>query len=109
MLDAHVIHACYSLHMTKRIHLVVREDEKERYRRSAERAGVSLSEWLREAAREKMASEDEERRIASLDELVAFFAECDARHEGEPAEPDWDEHERVIESSIRSGAAEGDG
>lgn len=87
--------------MKDRIHLVVREDEKERYRRSAERAGMSLSEWLRDAAREKLAIEARETRIESPEELDAFFAECDAK-ETEP-EPDWEEQERRIEESMRAG------
>ncbi|MGH7564770.1 MAG: plasmid mobilization protein [Gemmatimonadota bacterium] len=94
--------------MKDRIHLVVREDEKERYRRSAQRAGVSLSEWLREAAREKMASDTPERLIDTVEELRAFFAECDARHEGEGAEPDWEDHKKVIAASVRSGLAGAD-
>lgn len=91
--------------MNDRIHLVVREDEKARYRANARRAGLSLSEWLREAAREKLARTSRERRIETLRDLDAFFAECDVRHEGEGPEPDWEEHEKVIEASIRSGLA----
>lgn len=86
-----------------RIHLVVREDEKERYRKSAERSGLTLSEWLREAAREKLVSEASEKRIETLEELEAFFEECDARPDGEGPEPDWEEHKRRIEESMRPG------
>ncbi|MBW3661374.1 MAG: hypothetical protein KY397_07060 [Gemmatimonadetes bacterium] len=91
--------------MKDRIHLVVREDEKERYRTSAERAGVSLSEWLREAAREKLNRASTGRRLETVEDLEAFFAECDARHDGEGPEPDWEEHKKVIEASMRSGLA----
>ena len=84
---------------------MVREDEKERYRASADRGGLSLSKWLREAAREKLARESEERRLETVEDLDAFFAECDARHEGEGPEPDWEDHKKVIEASMRSGAA----
>jgi len=89
--------------MRDRINLVVREDEKERYRASADRAGVSLSEWVREAAREKLARESRGRRLDTVEDLRSFFAECDARHAGEGPEPDWEDHEQVIEDSIRSG------
>lgn len=89
--------------MKDRIHLVVREDEKERYRASADRMGVSLSEWVREAAREKLARESHGRRLDSVEDLRSFFEECDIRHEGEGSEPDWAHHKRVIEASIRSG------
>lgn len=94
--------------MKDRIHLVVREDEKERYRKSAERSGVTLSEWLREAAREKLASEASEKRIETLEELEAFFAEIDADPDGQGPEPDWEEHERRIEESMRSGLPDPD-
>jgi len=56
--------------MSDRIHLMVKEAEKERYRREAEREGLSLSEWL----------------------------SCDRRERG--TEPDWNEHRRLIEESI---------
>lgn len=94
--------------MTDRIHLVVREEEKERYRRSAEEAGLTLSEWLREAAREKLASKAYAGRIKTVEDLDAFFAECRARHEGEGPEPDWEDHKKAIEASIRSGIAGAD-
>lgn len=90
--------------MTDRIHIVVREEEKERYRRSAEEAGLTLSEWLREAAREKLASKHAG-RIKTVEDLDAFFAECRAGHEGEGPEPDWEDHKKAIEASIRSGTA----
>lgn len=90
--------------MTTRIHIVVDEEEKERFRRRAEREGKTLSAWLRDAAREKLRQEGP-LRLDTLKELRAFFAACDAR-EGR-AEPDWEEHRRVIEGSARSGAAEG--
>ena len=90
--------------MTSRIHIVVDEEDKERFRRQAEREGKSLSAWLREAARARLS----ERRESALDtgeELRAFFEACDDR-ESAP-EPDWEEHRRVVERSARSGAAEG--
>lgn len=90
--------------MTSRIHIVVDEEDKERFRRQAEREGKSLSAWLREAARARLS----ERRASALDtaeELRAFFEACDDR-EAAP-EPDWEEHRRVVERSARSGAAEG--
>lgn len=89
--------------MTDRIQLLVEEAEKERFRRRAEREGKSLSEWLREAAREKLAVAEERARLDSRDELRAFFEACDRREEGR--EPDWEEHRRVIGESIRGAPA----
>lgn len=89
--------------MMARIHIVVDEEEKERFRCCAEGEGKTLSEWLREAAREKLRQEGP-LRLDSLEELRAFFASCDARERRD--EPDWEEHRRVIEGSARSGVAE---
>ncbi|MDX1673964.1 MAG: ribbon-helix-helix protein, CopG family [Longimicrobiales bacterium] len=88
--------------MTERIHILLDGAEKERFRRWAEREGKSLSEWLREAAREKLAAARQGRSLDSREALEDFFEGCDARERGE--EPDWESHRRVIEDSIRSGA-----
>lgn len=89
--------------MTSRIHIVVDEEEKERFRRQAEREGKSLSAWLREAARARL-SENEGAGLDSAEQLRSFFEACDDR-ESAP-EPDWQEHRSVIERSARSGAAD---
>ena len=62
--------------------------------------GKSLSSWFREAADEKLAA-NPPLRLETREELRAFFDACDARETSE--EPDWVEHRRVIQSSIRSG------
>lgn len=87
--------------VTDRIHLVVEEADKERYRREAEREGVSLSEWLRDAARRKLAEADARAELDTLEKLRDFFAACDRRERGR--EPDWQEHRRVIEESLGGG------
>jgi len=88
--------------VSTRIHVVVDEAEKERFRRRAARRGMTLSAWLREAARERL---ERERRVTldTLEALGDFFDACDGREGGE--EPDWEEHRRVIERSAASGAA----
>lgn len=90
--------------MKARIHIVVDEAEKERFRRQAEREGRSLSEWIRRAAREKLAGSGAG-RPTTLEELREFWARCDEREER--PEPDWEEHEAVIAASKRGGAARG--
>ncbi len=89
--------------MTERIHLVVGRADKDRYRHMAARAGKSLSEWLRDAADEKLAAAEVEVDLDSSDRLREFFAECDRREIGR--EPDWASHRVVIERSIQAGAA----
>jgi hypothetical protein len=87
-----------------RIHIPIDKAEHERFRRQAEREGKSLAAWLRDAARQRLAAAEGRPRMDSLEELKAFFAACAARETGR--EPDWDEHQRVIEQSVRSGAAD---
>lgn len=87
-----------------RLHIVLDDAEKERFRRQAAREGKSLGAWLREAARERLAKTTVRRRLDTHAELRAFWAEIDAR-ETEP-EPDWEEHRRVIEESMASGATD---
>jgi len=86
--------------MGTRIHIVLAEEEKSLLERAARNEGMSLSAWLRMAAREKL----EGTAPPSLDsegELSAFFAECDLREVGR--EPDWSAHMEVIEKSQGQG------
>ena len=87
--------------MTTRIHIPIDEADKVRYRRQAEREGLSLAAWLREAAEARLAAAEEAPRLDSREELERFFAACDAREVEE--EPDWEEHRKVIESSMGPG------
>ncbi len=86
--------------MATRVQVVLGQEERERFRRQAELEGKSLSSWLREAGRERLDTR-RARRIASAADLNAFFRKCDARERGR--EPDWEEHQAVIERSRRSG------
>lgn len=88
--------------MDARIHILLREADKARYRHQAEREGMSLGAWLREAAEERLEAA-RARKFGSVDDLRTFFTEQDER-ESTP-EPDWDEHRRVIERS-RAGGSE---
>lgn len=86
--------------MSARIHLVVDEADKERFRRQAAREGKSLSAWLRAAARDRL-DRREDVPLDSAEALETFFAACDDRETG--TEPDWEEHEAAIARSARSG------
>jgi hypothetical protein len=86
--------------MTSRIHLVLAEEEKARLERAARREGMSLSAWLREAAREKLEGAGPP-SLTTVGEMKAFFTECDQQEEGR--EPDWDAHRKVIEASRGAG------
>ncbi|MFV2074204.1 MAG: hypothetical protein ACC742_16375, partial [Thermoanaerobaculales bacterium] len=87
-----------------RIHIVLPAEEKERYRAIAEREGTTMSHWMREAVREKATKYDVDRKLDTVEDLESFFQECDQLHQGtEAAEPDWEEHERLIQGSRAGG------
>ena len=87
--------------MSTRIHIPIDEADKARYRRQAEREGKSLAAWLREAAEDRLRAATKKLDLRSARDLEGFFQACDAREEG--PEPDWAEHERVIQRSRREG------
>lgn len=84
-----------------RIHFVVKEAAKVRYREQARREGKSLGEWMREAADEKLASARPRR--FTVDELREFNAKCDARRPPGAREMDWEEMKRIIAESKIAG------
>lgn len=86
--------------MSIRIQIVLDPTEREAYRRAASREGLTLSAWLRRAARERL-RKAESRPISSPDDLRTFFQACDAREQG--VEPDWADHLAVMDGSRRSG------
>jgi hypothetical protein len=90
----------------ERIHIVVGRAEKERFRRVAAREGKTLSEWLRDAARARLAASREASALDSRGALRDFFAACVERERGRGREPDWHVYEAMIERSKGAGAAE---
>lgn len=87
--------------MGNRVQVILDHAEREAFRAQAEREGLSLSAWLREAGRSCLAG----RQRPVIDDaasLRTFFAGLADRDAGEP-EPSWDEHAAVIDTSRRSG------
>lgn len=87
----------YQRAMSTRIHIVLDESDKARYRRQAEREGKSLGAWLRDAAEERLRAVSGSPGLRTRGDLQRFFAACDD-HEVDP-EPDWAQHRAVIEGS----------
>ena len=90
--------------MATRVQVILDEEERERFRQQARTEGLSLSAWLREAGRQRLAEKGHARRFDTAEQLQAFLAECRSRESGR--EPEWEEHLAVIRGSIRSGAAD---
>jgi hypothetical protein len=86
----------------RRVQVLLEESEQEHFRQQAEREGLSLSAWLRQAGQERLRSR-RGRRLSTLRDLRDFFRVVDAREKGR--EPDWNEHLAVIERSRASGTS----
>jgi hypothetical protein len=66
--------------MSKRLQVVVNDEELERYARTAEAAGLSMSQWAREALRaaeRERSSGDVEAKLAAIRKAVSL--ETDGR------------------------------
>ncbi len=90
--------------MSIRVQVILDESEQESIRREAERQGLSVSAWMREAARERLRMRAETERLETTEQLEAFFEDCGERETG--IEPGWEEQRSVIESSRRSGTTD---
>lgn len=88
--------------MSQRIQVVLSDEESALFRNEASVAGLTLSEWVRRAARGWIAATRGRRIIDSAERLEQFFAECDSREQG--YEPDWEEQLRVIGESRTDGS-----
>lgn len=86
-----------------RVQLVIPDEDRDRYAHQARREGLSLSAWLRAAARERLDRRRRSRPFRSPGDVGEFFRDCDAL-DGPPSEPDWDEHLAAIDESRQRGA-----
>ena len=87
-----------------RVQLIIPDEDRDRFVRQAHGEGLTLSAWLRAAARERLENRLRADRFTSPEAVEAFFSACDAL-EGPEREPDWDEHLSVIDESRRRSSA----
>ena len=64
---------------------------------------MSLSAWLRAAARERLEARQRVKLFESPEDVREFFRSC-AALDGPETEPNWDEHLRVMNESRGTGA-----
>ena len=87
-----------------RVQLVMPDDDRERFVNQARREGMSLSAWLRAAARERLEKRQNVEQFESPEDVEEFFRSCVAL-DGPETEPDWSEHLRVTNESRGRGVA----
>jgi len=88
-----------------RIQVLLTPEEKAGFRRMAEREGLSLSAWLRQAGRERLEAARRSGRFRTREGLQAFFVACDEHH-GSDREPDWEEHLETMRRSRKAGESD---
>lgn len=87
-----------------RVQLLIPDEDRDRFVHQARREGMTLSAWLRTAARQRLEEQQRTEPFRSAADLEEFFRQCKAL-DGPPSEPEWDEHLHVINESRRSGAS----
>ena len=87
-----------------RIQLILPDEDRDRFFHEAQKEGISLSEWLRRAGRDRATREVTLRRFSSAKEVATFFEDCSAMEE-DGIEPDWEQHQSVIDTSRRQGTS----
>ena len=87
-----------------RVQLVMSDDDRERFVDQARQEGMSLSAWLRAAARERLEKRQSVEQFESPEDVEEFFKSC-AALDGPEVEPDWDQHLRVMNESRGRGLA----
>ena len=85
-----------------RVQLVMPDADRDRFVDQARREGISLSAWLRVAARERLEARQRVKQFQSPDDVKEFFKSC-AALDGPETEPDWSEHLRVMNESRAAG------
>ena len=85
-----------------RVQLVMPDADRERFVHQARQEGMSLSAWLRAAARERLEKCQSVKLFQSPEDVEEFFRSC-ASLDGPETEPDWSEHLRVMNESRRTG------
>ena len=87
-----------------RVQLVMQDDDRELFVDQARREGMSLSAWLRAAARDRLEARQSVKLFESPQDVEEFFRSR-AALDGPEMEPDWTEHMRVMSESRAKGTA----
>ena len=85
-----------------RVQLVMADEDRDRFVHQARQEGMSLSAWLRAAARERLEKCQSVKLFQSPEDVEEFFRSC-ASLDGPETEPDWSEHLGVMNESRGTG------
>ena len=87
-----------------RVQLLIPDEDRDRFVHQARREGMTLSAWMRTAARQRLEEQQMSKPFQSPVEVEAFFKRCDALG-GPETEPEWEQHLSVMDDSRKRGTA----
>lgn len=88
---------------SSRIQVVLDSAEREAFRAQARREQLSLSAWMKAAARDRLAAAEDTPFPFDPVGLDSFFAACDARRSG--TELDWEDAKRLVAEGLAGGGS----
>ena len=88
-----------------RVQLVMPDADRDRFVDQARREGMSLSAWIRAAARERLEKRQRVKLFESPEDVEEFFRSC-VSLEGPGKEPGWSEYLRVMSESRGRGVSD---
>jgi hypothetical protein len=86
--------------MSKRIQVILDEEEALEFKNQARKEGKSVSSWLREAGKKVIELNKSKRELKQAASLKAFFKEINSKKEG--TEPEWEDHKKLITDGYRN-------
>lgn len=87
-----------------RFQLIIPDEDRERFAHQAHLEGMTLSEWLRTAAQDRIKQRERLKPFTSSEEVRAFFTAHDESGSG-LREPDWEEHLETLGKSKLAGTS----
>ena len=83
---------------------MIPDEDRDRFVSQARQANMTLSAWLRAAARRRLERQQRSEPFEAPEDVDAFFRWCDTL-EDLASEPDWSEQREVIAASRRRGTS----
>jgi hypothetical protein len=85
--------------MSKRIQVILDDEDALQFKNHARKEGKSVSSWLREAGKKVIELNHSQGKLKDSAALKKFFQTINSKKEG--TEPDWEEHKKLISEGYR--------
>jgi hypothetical protein len=85
--------------MSKRIQVILDDEEALQFKNQARKEGKSVSSWLREAGKKVIEMHASRRKLKDAASMKTFFRKINSKKDG--PEPDWEEHKKLLSEGYR--------